>query len=85
MVYFYRFDSLFTLKRCYYKKIQSTQGVTTNINEKQERLYIYIYIYIYIYMVEIFILFLWVWMRFFLSSLYLSLLWSCVYKTTISD
>ena len=43
MVYFYRFDSLFTLKRCYYKKIQSTQGVTTNINEKQERLYIYIY------------------------------------------
>jgi hypothetical protein len=45
MVYFYRFDSLFTLKRCYYKKIQSTQGVTTNINEKQERLYIYIYIY----------------------------------------
>ena len=79
MVYFYRFDSLFTLKRCYYKKIQSTQGVTTNINEKQERLYIYIY------MVEIFILFLWVWMRFFLSYLYLSLLWSCVYKTTISD
>jgi hypothetical protein len=79
MVYFYRFDSLYTLKRCYYKKIQSTQGVTTNINEKQERLYIYIY------MVEIFILFLWVWMRFILSSLYLSLLWSCVYKTTISD
>jgi hypothetical protein len=68
MVYFYRFDSLYTLKRCYYKKIQSTQGVTTNINEKQERLYIYIY------MVEIFILFLWVWMRFILSSLYLSLL-----------
>ena len=57
MVYFYRFDSLFTLKRCYYKKIQSTQGVTTNINEKQERLYIYIYIYIYIYGRNIHIIF----------------------------